>query len=320
MEEVSPQIIVSESDWPAFEVFGETELFPVARYFARSHPQGKPDVEFVAGGIAVEYLRAMVSLDWANETLFEQHAHVRRSNRGGRVFMKATETAEDEKFRYLQRLVNLAELLLNQRRIAGIQGRIQALRQGRVQSTYSELEVGGMLVRADVRFSYRDAVGRKGDDYDVEIEAPNGARVPCEAKCKFEGTDLSKGGIRNTLEDARQQLPRGQQGIVFLKIPQAWVQQPVIASTMKETLSEFLRGTSRVAAVVQRWEVKLLPPDGGALTIYQRRVDSQPTTELSPQVRCVLEQVMGPDAAPWISLQQVAAQALQDWHSERRTI
>lgn len=268
-----------------------------ARFLRAYQPSGAADIDFVTFGMATEYLRAFVDNEWTNQMVFG-HPIVSRSNRKGREFMRAESTEADERFRNQQRTVRIAELLFNLQNVEGIDARLEDLRLGRVESTFAELEAGVFLWRRAVPFRYINSSGTKGADYDAEIPLHKTIKVNCEMKSKTEGTDLGPGAVRNPLQTARKQLPPSEPGLVFLKVPEPWVQQPEVARILPTIIDAFLRGTSRVTAVVLRWEEQqLLRPDG-TLTLYKFRLErGSPPKEVAPPVERLLTVLAGPATA-----------------------
>jgi len=284
-----------------------------ARSLREHHPSGAPDADFVTFGMATEYLRGFVDNEWTNQLVFGEHPTVARSNRPGRAFMRAEARAADERYRNQQRTLRIAELLFNLQDVDGIDAKVEALRSGNVESTYSELEAGAFLLRRAVQFRYVTPSGTKGSDYDAELPLPEAAKVNCEMKCKVEGTDLGEGAVRNPLQAARKQLPPGEPGLVFLKVPEAWVYQPETPQVIPTTIDAFLRSTSRVVAVVLRWEEQHLQgPDGGALILYRFRLErGTPPKPVAPSVEALLTSLAGPGTAGWVSFRAIAEEAMQ---------
>jgi hypothetical protein len=97
--------------------------------------------------------------------------------------------------------------------------------------------------------SFCRSMGTTGTDYDVEIEYPSSVIATADAKCKIEGTEFSENTIRNTLNKARKQLPDDWPGIVFFKVPPAWISDGGRVATMLNAARGFLRGTRRVVSV-----------------------------------------------------------------------
>lgn len=283
-----------------------------ARFLREHHPTGAPDADFVTFGMATEYLRAFVDNEWTNQMVFGEHPTVARSSRAGRAFMRAEGTAADDQYRNQQRTLRIAELLFNLQDVEGIDARLEELRSGNVESTYGELEAGAFLQQRAVQFRYVDPSGIKGADYDAEIQLPDGAKVNCEMKCKAEGTDLGEGAVRNPLQAARKQLAPGEPGLVFLKVPEAWVFQPETAHVVPTAIDAFLRGTSRVVAVVLRWEEQHLQgADGSALVLYNFRLErGTPPKPVPLPIEGLLTTLAGPATAAWVSFRAIADEAV----------
>jgi hypothetical protein len=282
--------------------------------FIRDHHSGaRADVDFVTFGTATEYLRAVVGNEWTNQMVFSEHPTVSRPNRPGRVFMKADEEETEHKYRNQERTLRIAELLFNLQSVEGIDGRIEDLRAGKVEATYAELEAGAFLLRRGVPFKYVDETGVKGLDYDGQILLRSGERVNCEMKCNVESTGLSDRTSRNALDAARKQLPSGEPGLVFLKVPEPWVRDPAVSAILSAAINDFLRGTSRVVAVVLRWEeVDVQAGEAGVLIAYKYRVErGTPPKSVSSEVGHLLDQLSGPAMAAWVSFRGIAEEAIR---------
>jgi hypothetical protein len=78
--------------------------------------------------------------------------------------------------------------------------------------------------------------------------------VSVEVKLKKSTTKLTKDTIRDALEGARDQLPENDPGVVFLKVPQNWIDNNTgvlsVLPPMAEVAEEFLRNTERVVSVI----------------------------------------------------------------------
>jgi hypothetical protein len=87
--------------------------------------------------------------------------------------------------------------------------------------------------------------------------------VACgDIKCKIEGSNYAKASLLNSLKKAQKQLPSNQPGIVFVKVPQQWVDLTTgnigVGTDMSETLTNFFQRTKRIVLVV--FYVKLTFP------------------------------------------------------------
>jgi hypothetical protein len=251
-----------------------------------------------------------VDNEWTNQVVFGEHPTVAGGNRPGRAFMRAEATDVEDLYRNQQRALRIAELLFNLQDVDGIDARVDALRSGMLESTYAELECGAFLRRRGVTFRYVTPSGSKGADYDAEVHLPDGPKVNCEMKCKAEGTELGEGAVLNPLQAARKQLPAGEPGLVFLKVPESWVKRPEVAEVVPKIIDGFLRNTSRVKAVVVRWEEQHLQSHG-SMTVYRYRLErgAQPKAVASP-VEVLLTTLAGPAVADLVSFRAIAEEAL----------
>jgi hypothetical protein len=91
-------------------------------------------------------------------------------------------------------------------------------------------------------------------DYDVHVPYEGGPVACGDIKCKIEGTDYAEGSLLNSLKKARKQLPSDRPGIVFVKVPQRWVDLGTgnlgVDTDVSETLAKFFQTAKRVVLVV----------------------------------------------------------------------
>ena len=149
------------------------------------------------------------------------------------------------------RVVELAENLFNLQHIEGFDACIRQMKGGaeKIESTCAELDFGRFLYIHDIPFRFVEPQMVKGADYDFEITYPDGLKVPADAKCKFESTAINPDSLRNSMKKARAQLPDDRPGIIFIKVPQSWIENPAMAHAMIKVGREFLASTGRVASV-----------------------------------------------------------------------
>jgi hypothetical protein len=103
-------------------------------------------------------------------------------------------------------------------------------------------------------FKFVESKGSIGDDYDIELEYPDRTIACAEVKCNPNSTKRSPETIRNALERAVGQLPENRPGIVFIKIPQVWIDniEGVVKLHMSliETVEQIFRNSERVVLVL----------------------------------------------------------------------
>jgi hypothetical protein len=271
-----------------------------------SHPRGEPSMEYVAFGLATEYVRAVMGNEWTNQMVFSQHSTVAPHIRGSRDFMRADAKSSADGYRNQERTLHIAELLFNLQSVEGIDGRVEdCLKPDRVEPTYAELEAGAFLLRRGVSFKFVEPSGVKGSDYDGQLRLVSGVRVNCEMKCKIESTTLARRTVRNTLRLAGEQLPDNEPGLIFLKIPEAWATDPN-APILRALIGRFLLRAPHVVAVVLRWEQLTLPAGGGGAIDYRFEVERSPV--VPPPVEPLLEQLTG-QGIPVVSFRAIAQEA-----------
>jgi hypothetical protein len=121
------------------------------------------------------------------------------------------------------RIIDLAEVIYNLQVVSGFDSCTARMRDGDIEGTAAELDLGRMLFLNQVPFRYVVPQGIKGKDYDAEILFSDGVVACADAKCALENTELKAKAIFNKLEKARKQLPADQPGIIFVKMPPRWM-------------------------------------------------------------------------------------------------
>ena len=138
--------------------------------------------------------------------------------------------------------MDLAEVVYNLQTVPGFDNCIARMREGDIEGTAAELDLGRMLYLNQVPFRYVVPQGVKGKDYDAEILFPDGVVACADAKCALEITGLKAKAIFNKLEKARKQLPADQPGIIFVKMPPHWMAAP---SLFQRQLSRPMRSSPK---------------------------------------------------------------------------
>jgi len=72
-----------------------------------------------------------------------------------------------------------------------------------------------------------------------------------DAKCRLEGTEIRTDTVRNSLNKTRSNnLPPDKPGIIFVKVPQMWLEQDSVRRDIYEVVEVFLESTRRIVSVV----------------------------------------------------------------------
>jgi len=156
---------------------------------------------------------------------------------------------------YTVRLFFLADLLFNLQEVVGLDRCLDPMRQGNIEPIMAELAIGMLLKQQGYGFRFVEPVGQLGQDYDLALTYPDGRTACADVKCKIlEGTVRSGKTIAKSLEKARSQLPPDQPGIVFVKVPQEWLdpadQDVAFNGEMLDAVAAFFGSTERVVLAV----------------------------------------------------------------------
>jgi len=193
-------------------------------------------------------------------------------------FLRFNSDIREDGFKHADRVVSIAEMLFHFQGIEGIKQRIADIGSSSVEDTVGELEGAKLLYRSNIPFRFVIPTGRRGEDFDVKAFATDGTGINCEMKTKPAETVLSPETVWNTLNNNRNQLPKGYAGIMFMKIPEAWISQSEITQIISSALNRFFRGTDRVASVVLHWEEWLFTSNGPAMRIVKFRRELNPNS------------------------------------------
>jgi len=147
------------------------------------------------------------------------------------------------------RVIDLGEVLYNLQNTPGFDECIEQMRNGNLEDTLAELDLGRMLYIHSVPFRYVIPQGKQGSDYDVEVIYPDGVIACADAKCKIESGEFSAESVKNTLKKGKKQLPENMPGILFVKLPQHWMERTDFAGVMRQVAKDFLRQTTRIVSV-----------------------------------------------------------------------
>ncbi|MGW0367132.1 hypothetical protein [Streptomyces sp. NPDC002990] len=135
-----------------------------------------------------------------------------------------------------------------------------------IASALYEGDVLSALMHLPATVTRNKAKGVKGEDFDVLVEFPGErARVPVEVKNKDDDAAFSETAVRQILKKAATQLPRGEIGWVFLRIPTAWVGGR-LEEEYPEMLHHAVRQTSRIGAVFTAIDKFRLNADRGKVS------------------------------------------------------
>jgi hypothetical protein len=120
---------------------------------------------------------------------------------------------------------------------------------------------------ADPQFKLRFVVpianAPKGNCYEAEFTTTANRTICCEIKTKRSDTPFTEKTITDTVQHARQQLPKGAPGIVFLQTPELWRKSENFESIIKAAVERPFRQSQRLVAAVFNWE-EWVPGEAGS--------------------------------------------------------
>ena len=238
-----------------------------------------------------------------------------KENRKGKNFLKTGDFVAENQFRHQLRVMQLAELIFNLQEFDGVEERVEKIRQGDLEPFYGELECVAQIKKANLTFSFVFPSGNRGKDYDMEIMFSLGDKLNCEIEVTTEEKDLKQSAILNKLKGAKRQLPKGQPGMIFLKIPESWPKQPDSQAIINESLTRFLRDTNRVIAVVLRWEefIMDLSKANPAVLKILFRIEANTASEFyNSEIENILLQINNSPGKDWIRFRDIVKQISAD--------
>jgi hypothetical protein len=191
----------------------EADLAELARRVRRDLPNATPEMHKYA--LAMWLVLRLLGPEWVRRVI---DARTEPDSFVGSVHDKGIENVVHQ-----GRFTELAETMFNLQSVPGfLPHRLTALRNDRrgVEAANLELLAGKFLKRAGIAFEYVRGTGT-GKEHELDFHVAGDA-YPLEAKLKRPDTVCCGETVRNSLDTARKQLPRGRAGVVFLGIPETW--------------------------------------------------------------------------------------------------
>jgi hypothetical protein len=219
------------------------DLMETARSFPQEVRDNKNRLTFT---LAVTVIRHFFGQQWCEDNIIQDADHSRPTG-----FLRLDFTPGFEGERKTSRVLDFAETLFNLQHIEGFDDRIDQMRAGQVEATFAEFDFARFLYIHDIEFKFVTPSGVKGADYDFGIGYGDGRKACADAKCRLEGTEVRADTVRNSLTKARtNNLPPDKPGIIFVKVPQTWLEQDDVRKGIYAVIEGFLRNTQRIVSVV----------------------------------------------------------------------
>ncbi|MDO9298663.1 hypothetical protein [Bradyrhizobium sp.] len=221
--------------------------FPDLMETARTFPDEiRADANRQTFTLAASIIRHFLGQPW-----YQDHIVQDAENSYPPGFLRLDFSSDFERERKTARFLDFAEMLFNLQHIEGFDDRIDQMRAGQIEATFAEFDFGRFLYLHDIAFRFVEATGVRGKDYDCAIKYADGREACADAKCRLEETEMRAETVRNSLNKARtNNLPSDAPGIVFVKVPQAWLEQQEVRLGIRDVVKSFLHNTERIVSVV----------------------------------------------------------------------
>jgi hypothetical protein len=226
-----------------------------------------------------------------------------------RDFMRPPGDGAFEGYKAGDRIIALAEYLLNLQEVEGFQCCLDETRTGRLDSSFAKLAAAAMLQRRNIPFRFVVPSGKLGEDYDAEAII-GAAVVPIEMKAKVEGGSPTAAGIRSSLKKARRQLPKDAPNLVFLQVPEGWTHTGDGRAAIVQAIIKEFHDSRTLGLVVVHWERWFHPADAPTMAERGNRSlvagSGRARTELAALQTALLRDP-GPEVL-WLNLQDLLCQ------------
>jgi hypothetical protein len=210
--------------------------------------------------LAIWFLQKMFGADWIAE-------HVMNSKQDD--FLSCSNaTPQIRETRRIRRIM-LMETIYNLKTKKGFRSCLEKLKGGQIESTFAVFDVARLLVcmasDKGLTFRFVTECGIPHRDYDLSVMFSDGLRVPVEAKCKQEETEITLRTIERSLSHAKSQLPKSKPGIIFLKVPRLWIEDENFTMEMRKLAQRFLQRSPSIVSVKFHTHVVTQQQVGSAL-------------------------------------------------------
>jgi hypothetical protein len=196
--------------------------------------------------LAMSVIRHFLGEQWCKDHIVQDAEHSRPPG-----FLRLDFAPGFEGERKTARVLDFAEMLFNLQHLEGFDDRIDQMRAGQIEATFAEFDFARFLYIHDIAFRFVEPSGSKGEDYDVDIKYADGRETCGDAKCRLEDTEVRAETVKNSLDKARRNnLPSDRPGIIFVKVPQTWLEEASVRSGIRAVVEGFLRNTGRIVSVV----------------------------------------------------------------------
>ncbi|HVT07866.1 MAG TPA: hypothetical protein VHO67_10425 [Polyangia bacterium] len=146
------------------------------------------------------------------------------------------------------------EALFNLQSTQGFSAWVDDYDVSALEPRFAEMDAAYLMARAGVLCRLRGRTGKKRQDYDCDL-AVRGVELPCDIKAKLETTAVSIPTFLEAIERAQRQLPKDRPGVVWIRLPRAWMEPPEpTLLTIAVAMADVHLWAEPVVAVIVHWE------------------------------------------------------------------
>lgn len=225
-------------------------------YYVPKYPQAG-NAEYEVYVVSKQIIDFLLGYDWAQRNVADE-----LGSSSKRVeYFRLGLASEQERFEHTDRIIDLADSLFLLQDSEGFNVMVESLREVSpmkpdviLMDKIAELTVAKLVVKSGHEAAFVECTGKKGRDFDLQINLGGATNIIAETKCKRVRTADRARSLGNTLGKARRQLSREKPGVLFVQLPTIWVEDSEFAVEAKKVVRHFFRNTSRVNAIVFFWE------------------------------------------------------------------
>jgi hypothetical protein len=181
---------------------------------------------------------------------------VSSENKPGMYFYPSNDPEDKQ---VIWRQIRFAELLFNFQNLRGFSRRTNEWQGNQPEAIVAELESAFYMRSCNhmPTFVATKTSGQRTPDFDVVLSF--GLKCAWEAKSRLEHLSFNERRLKESLDEARKQLPAGTSNIIFVRIPEAWTLKAEFQGQLESVVSHLFRNSKRAISVLFHWELWATP-------------------------------------------------------------
>jgi hypothetical protein len=171
---------------------------------------------------------------------------------------------------HAQRVIRLGDawFTIVNKRLQGLETlRQRFLTRNDTRASFAETEVASLLIHNGCSVRVVGESGVRGQDFDLAATV-RGVQVSVEVT-EIMGGHLSISTALNKLQGKRNQVPPDRPAVLYVHIPESWMQQRALSVLILDAaIRRFFFRSRRYNMVVLMWETFRFTPDGGVSQMF----------------------------------------------------